>query len=130
MPGSPDWPGARQVFRLDRQRVFRTTGTVEEETVYGVTSLGADHADAARLLTLVRQHWQIENRSHWVRDVTYDEDHSQVRVGEIPRVMATIRNTAIALIRLTGTTQIAATCRRFAGKPALAVALLTQPIDN
>ena len=128
-PGYPDWPGARQVFRLDRQRVFVRSGRIEEETIYGVTSLRADRADAARLLSLVRQHWQIENRSHWVRDVTFGEDHSQVRIGEIPRVMATIRNTAIALIRLTGTTQIAATCRRFAGKPALAVALLTQPID-
>ncbi len=98
--------------------------------MYGVTSLRADRASAAHLLQMVRTHWHIENRSHWVRDVTYGEDQSQVRVGQIPRVMTTIRNTAIALIRLTGTTQIAATTRRFAGKPALAVALLTQPIDN
>lgn len=115
------------MFRLERRRVFRTTGKIEEETVFGVTSLDADRADAGCLLTLIRQHWHIENRSHWVRDVTYGEDHSQVRVGQIPRVMATIRNTAIALIRLTGTTHIAATCRRFAGKPALAVALVIQP---
>ena len=96
----------------------------------GVPSLSADRADAARLLGLVRHHWHIENRSPWVRNVTDGEDQSQVRVGEIPRVIATIRTTAIARIRLTGTTQIAATCRRFAGKPALAVTLLTQPIDN
>ncbi len=130
VPGYPDWPGAQQVFRIERQRVFIRTGLVEEETVYGVTSLRADHADAARLLGLARQHWHIENRSHHVRDVTFGEDGSLVRVGEIPRVMATIRNTAIALIRLTGTTHIAASCRRFAGKPWLAVALVTQPIDN
>lgn len=92
--------------------------------------MGADRADAARLLGVARQHWHIENRAHWVRDVTVGEDASQVRTGEIPRVMTTIGNTAIALIRLTGTTQIAAPCRRFAGKPALAVALLTHPLDN
>ena len=122
--------GARQIFRLDRQRVSIRTGIIEEETVYGVTSLGAGRVDAAHLLRLVRQHWHIENRSHYVRDVSFGEDRSLVRVGEIPRVMATIRNTAIALIRLTGTTRIAATCRRLAGKPALAVALLLHPVDN
>jgi len=130
VPGYPDWPGAQRVFRIERQRVFIRTGVVEEDTVYGVTSLRADRADAARLLGLVRQHWHIENRSHYVRDVTFGEDASLVRVGQTPRVMATLRNTAIALIRLTGTTQIAATCRRFAGKPALAIGLVTHPIDN
>ena len=103
---------------------------MEEETVYGVTRLGVEHADAVRLLALVRHRWYIEHRSHYLRAVSFGEDRSLVRVGEIPRVMATIRDTAIALIRLTGTTQIAATGRRLAGKPALAVALLTQPVDN
>jgi predicted transposase YbfD/YdcC len=54
----------------------------------------------------VRGHWEVENRSHYVRDVTYDEDHSQVRTGSAPQVMATMRNTAISLLRLTGWTNI------------------------
>ena len=45
-------------------------------------------------------HWGIENRLHWVRDVTLDEDRSQVRTGQAPRVMATLRNTAISLLRI------------------------------
>jgi hypothetical protein len=119
-----DWPGQRQVFRLERERIRVRTGEVEQATVYGVTSLGPARADAARLLTLVRQHWRIENRSHWVRDVTFDEDRSQVRSGSIPEVMAALRNTAIGLIRSTGTTHIAATTRRLAARPAEALALL------
>jgi predicted transposase YbfD/YdcC len=44
--------------------------------VYGVTSLPPERATPARLLELVRGHWAIENKSHWVRDVTFDEDRS------------------------------------------------------
>lgn len=122
-----DWPGQQQVFMLERERIRVRTGEVEHETVYGVTSLRAVRADAARLLKLVRQHWRIENRSPWVRDVTFDEDRSQVRVGSIPEVMAALRNTAIGLIRSTGTTQIAATTRRLAARPTEALALLGIP---
>lgn len=53
----------------------------------------------------------IENRLHWVRDVDYDEDRSQVRTGSGPQVMATLRNTAIGLLRLAGHTNIAAALR-------------------
>ena len=130
VPGFPDWPGAAQVFRLERQRIFIRTGKVEEETVYGLTSLGADQATAAQVLQCVRQQWHIENRSQYVRDVSFGEDASLVRCGQIPRVMATIRNTAIALIRLTGSTQIIATCRRLAGQPPAAVALIIHPVEN
>ena len=70
-----------------------------QEVIYGVTSLGRERADAEQLLELVRQHWHIENKSHWVRDVTFDEDRSQARSGNIPQVMATLRNTAIGLMR-------------------------------
>jgi hypothetical protein len=98
---------------------------VRREVVYAVTSLAPERASAADLLRLLREHWTIENRSHWVRDVTFAEDQSLVRGGHVPWVMATIRNTAIGLIRRTGVTQIAATTRRLAAHPADAVALLT-----
>src|SRR5581483_9082697 len=48
-------------------------------TVYGVSSLGAPRADAARVLRRPRPRWRIENRSHWVRAASVDEAHSQVR---------------------------------------------------
>jgi len=95
-----DWPGLQQVFRLDRKTTIKKTGVVREETVHGISSLSPDRADAVCLLTLTRQHWVIENRLHWVRDVTFGEDASQARMGNLPQVMAALRNCAINLLRL------------------------------
>jgi predicted transposase YbfD/YdcC len=128
--GSSDWPGLAQVFQLERQVLSKKTGEVRAEVVAGVTSLVSAHADAARLLALVRGHWQIENQSHGVRDVTFDEDRSQVRCGNIPQVMAALRNTVIGLMRGVGYTNIAAACRRFAAQPALALALIGIELEN
>lgn len=94
-----DWPGLQQVFRLDRKTIILKTGQVRQETTYGLTSLSHTHVGADRLLQLTRLHWQIENRSHWVRDVTFGEDHSQVRKGSLPRMMAALRNVVIGLLR-------------------------------
>ena len=69
------------------------------EGVYGVTSLSPQRAPPARLLALVRGQWQIEHTAHGVRDVTFDADRSQVRCGNIPQVMAALRNTALGLLR-------------------------------
>ena len=69
-------------------------------------------------------HWAIENRLHWVRDVTYTEDHSQVRVGNGPQVMATLRNTAISVLRLDGHDNIAKALRHNARNPHRPVKLL------
>src|ERR1700757_1866300 len=97
--GYSDWPGLAQVFRLARQVIIKKTGEAREAIVAGVTSLGPERDDATQLLALVRGQWHIENQSHWVRDVTFDEDRSQVRCGNIPKVMAGLRNTAIGLFR-------------------------------
>ena len=112
-----DWPGLKQVFQLTRRTTIKKTEEVREETVYGVTSLTTQQAGPDRLLGIVRSHWQIENRSYWVRDVTFGEDHSQARSGNIPQVMAAIRNLVIGLMRWLGHTNIAAACRYFAARP-------------
>jgi hypothetical protein len=119
-----DWPGLEQVFMVERSTTVKKTGEYYAETVYGITSLTPEQADASRLNSLVRGHWHIENRSHWVRDVTFDEDRSQVRSGNIPQVMAALRNTAIGLMRWAGETNIAGACRTFAAKPRLAMKLI------
>jgi len=124
LAGYDYWPGLAQVFQIHRQVVQKKTGLERTEVVYGVTSLNEQQAEPARLLRLVRGHWLIENRSHWVRDVTFDEDRSQVRVGNIPQVMAALRNTAIGLLRVTGETNIASACRRLAAQPWAALALV------
>ena len=122
-----DWPGLQQVFEVERTVTRQRTGQARREVVYGITSLPPQRADAARLLSLVRQHWTIENKSHWVRDVTYDEDRSQVRCGSIPQTMAALRNLAIGLMRIAGEPNIAAACRRFAAQPWAALALIGIP---
>lgn len=124
------WPGAQQVFRLERQRVQLKRGKVEEETVYGVTDLSPVQASASDLLAYVRGQWLIENWSHWERDVLFDEDRSQVRVGSTPQVMAALRNTVIGLLRSAGETRIAATTRRFAAQPWAALHLLGVTREN
>src|SRR4029453_16236449 len=100
------------------------------EGVAGVTSLVPERADAARLLALVRGQWRIENQSHGVRDVTFDEDRFQVRCGHIPQVMAALRNTVIGLMRWAGHTNIAAACRRFAAQPRAALHRIGIELEN
>ena len=90
------WPHLQQVCRLERQRVVK----------------GKKDADARRLLSLSRGHWGIENRLHWVRDVTFDEDRSQVRTGAAPQVLAGLRNLVISLVRRAGHSNVAAALRR------------------
>jgi predicted transposase YbfD/YdcC len=128
--GYSDWPGLAQVFQLERRVTMKASGVQRADVVYGVTSLRPEQAGPERLLGLVRQHWQIENQVHWVRDVTFDEDRSQVRSGSLPQVMAAFRNTALGLIRQAGETNIAAACRRFAAQPWSALALIGIRPDN
>jgi len=118
-----------QVFRVERittdlhgNVVRGRKGTVEQ--TYGVTSLEAEKADPSRLLALNRGHWEIENRLHYVRDGTYDEDRSQVRRGNRPQAMASLRNTAISLLRRAGATNIAASTRELNRHPSVVVRLI------
>lgn len=128
--GYSDGPGLAQVFALGRHVVIPKTGQARVEVVYGVTSLEPARATPGRLLELVRGPWHIENKSHWGRDVTFDEDRSQVRGGNIPQVMAALRKTAIGLLRQAGYTNIAAACRRLAAQPAQALALIGIELEN
>jgi predicted transposase YbfD/YdcC len=97
---SPAWPGLAQICRITRRRVVR--GQESVETVYAITSLTAEQADAARLLALSRNHWSIENRLHYVRDVTCREDQCRTRARAAPQVLAALRNTVLTIIRRSG----------------------------
>ena len=87
------------------------------ETCYAVTSLTVTQASPAQLAAIIRGHWAIEDRLHWVRDIDFDEDRSQVRTASGPRVMASLRNLAITILRLAGATSIAAALRYHARRP-------------
>jgi hypothetical protein len=118
------WPHLAQVLRVRRQRVNGQTGDIQEEVSYAITSLGPEQADAARLLELRRGHWGIENKLHWVRDVTFGEDGCPIRSGAAPEAMAACRNLVIALVRRAGHANVAAAVRTFGSRPATAIALL------
>ncbi len=122
LQGYLDWPGHRQVLELRRTVTEKRNGQTRDEVAHAITSLGQERATTGELLELWRAHWHIENRLHWVRDVTFDEDRSQARAGHVPQVMATLRNVAISLLRICGAENIAAACRRYAARPALALA--------
>ena len=128
--GHSDWPGLAQVFEIGRHVITKKTGEERVEVVYGITSLRPERVTPGQLLAFVRGHWHIENKSHWVRDVTFDEDRSQVRCGNIPQVMAALRNTAIGVVRWAGHTNIAAACRQLAAQPAQALALIGIALEN
>lgn len=128
--GYSNWPGLAQVFEIGRHVITQKTGEERVEVVYGVTSLRPERVTPGQLLAFVRGHWHIENKSHWVRDVTFDEDRSQVRCGNIPQVMAALRNTTLGLLRWAGHTNIAAACRQLAAQPLQALALIGIALEN
>jgi len=135
-PADLGFPGAAQVFLVERY----TTRTVRKRlkgsrrykkvqirsavAVLGVTSLSAREAAPEHLAGYVRRHWSIENKIHWVRDVTLREDASQVRKGLKFRIMATLRNLTIGLLRQAGYTRIAATIRKIHNDPHLLLTIL------
>jgi predicted transposase YbfD/YdcC len=107
MPAGLRFPHAKQVLVIQRHTTDLAGGHPRTKVCYAITSLDPTRADPARLGVLARGQWQIENRAHWVRDVLFDEDRSQVRTGHGPQVMATLRNLAISLLRLGGHDNIA-----------------------
>jgi predicted transposase YbfD/YdcC len=111
------FPHAVQAVQVTRRRQPLAGGPAETEVVYLVTSLPTHQASPTLLAVFAREHWLVENRLHWVRDVTFGEDLSQVRTGNAPQVMASLRNLAIAILRLTGVTNIAAGIQRLPGRP-------------
>jgi predicted transposase YbfD/YdcC len=128
------FPHARQVALIERYvtrtvRVRKGKRWVKKQVksaiaVFIITSLDAREAGPEHIAGYVRGHWTIENKVHWVRDVTFREDSSRIRTGPRPRIMATLRNLAIGLIRQAGYTQIAATIRRIRYDTGLLLAIL------
>jgi predicted transposase YbfD/YdcC len=115
------FPHVRQVARVIRTRTVtwwkgdgKTRRRVTEtstETVYLITSLTAREAGPEHIAAYIRNHWGIENKVHYVRDVTLCEDASKVSAGSLPRAFATLRNLLMGLIRQAGYEDVAATIR-------------------
>jgi predicted transposase YbfD/YdcC len=111
------FPHAVQVLQLTRKTRRHRGDRLHTEIVYAVTSLSATDAHPDQIATWLRGHWAIENRLHYVRDVSFDEDRSQTRTAGGPQVMATLRNTVISLLRLDDEPNIASARRHYARNP-------------
>lgn len=118
------FPHVGQVFWIARDITHLNKNKQSLEIAYGITSLTPANASPERLLELNRMHWGIENRLHWVRDVTFGEDRSQIRTGNAPRVMATFRNLAITILHRCGATNIAKAIRELSWRRHLALKLI------
>jgi predicted transposase YbfD/YdcC len=130
--GFPDAAQAIQVVRRTR-RIKPKPGKKNRwhtETVYAIVTLPAEQATAAELAIWIRQHWHIENRLHWVRDVTLGEDLHQARTGNGPHVLAVLRSLILAMLRLTGDDNIARALRHHAATPTKPIAILTSTLTT
>jgi predicted transposase YbfD/YdcC len=131
------YPHAAQVFVVDRyttRRERRPDGTYRTVTTHisqvGVTSMTGREAGPEHLLAYNRGHWAIENKIHWVRDVTLREDASRVRTKNRPHNLVTLRNFLLSLIRLAGHTRIAATIRTMKSDYSLLARILELQIST
>jgi len=132
--GDPQWDGygglhgRRQAFRIERERHLVKQGAGSRETAYGLTSLGAGQAGPEELAALVRRHWHIENRLHYVRDFTYDEDRCRAHVGNLPRNLACPTNAAISIVRHEGRFEyLPPANRHYAARPQEALDAVMNP---
>jgi len=119
-----DFPFCGQIACIERHTEILKTGTKRSETAYLITSLKPDKASPKQLLEINRGHWGIENKNHYVRDVTFDEDRSQIRTNSGPRLMAILRNLVISLLRMAEYVNIAEAIRDMAAKPYQALRLI------
>lgn len=123
-----DWPALAQVFQLVREVTYLKSGKTTRDVWYGLTSLPPAAASARRLLTLNRQHWAIENKLHYCRDVTFHEDDCALRVGHAAQAIALLNNLVLGLLRLRHFSAIASARRRFSARPLEALALVLNAI--
>lgn len=119
-----NWPCVQQVLRRECERVVMKTGEVTRAVTYAVTSLATTDAPADELAVLWRGLWTIENRQHYVRDVTFGEDAHQKHVGHAPQVLAAVRNSLITLLRRAGWQNIAAGLRHSSTSPTDALCFI------
>jgi predicted transposase YbfD/YdcC len=124
------WPGVQQVLRRETERVKLTTGEVTRAVTYAVTSLTAEEATVEQLAALWRGHWVIENRRHYVRDVTLGEDACQMHVGAAPQALAALRNGLISLVRQAGWKNIAAGLRHYGTSVTDALQFIGVPVGE
>jgi predicted transposase YbfD/YdcC len=94
-----DWPDVQQVVRRECERLVLKSGKRSTEVTYGLVSMTPHQAGAVAIERLWRGHWTIENRVHYVRDVTFGEDAGHAGQGNTAQVLAALRNGLLMLFR-------------------------------
>ena len=94
-----DWPDVQQVVRRECERITIKTGKRTHEVTYGLVSMPPQEAGAATIEALWRGHWTIENRLHYVRDVSFGEDAGHAAHGTTAHALAALRNGLLMLFR-------------------------------
>ena len=127
------WPALAQVYRLERQFQWRRNGRcyrTSNEVEFGITSLTRKEVSPLQLLHIRRAHWGIETGLHYRRDVTLKEDATRMTTGQMGKVMASLNNLVLALIRQANFHNAAQARRWFAAHIHQAFALLTTPFSR
>jgi len=119
-----DWEGIEQVFRLERTTRLLKTNQTRHEVVYGLSSLSMRQAPPARMLSLIRDHWAIENKLHYRRDGSLGEDACQTRTGPVPSLLAQLNSAVLSYMDRVGVRNVARQMRYFDAHPEQALALL------
>jgi predicted transposase YbfD/YdcC len=110
-PADISFPHVEQVFLLERHTYDLAGNPLRTEAILGITSLPATKAGPQHLADLVRSEWSIENRDHYVRDITFGEDRCRVKTAAPPSILALMHSHAISALRLLGFTNIAEATR-------------------
>jgi predicted transposase YbfD/YdcC len=119
-----EWPAVAQVFKLERRFTNLTTGEVQQDVRFGLTSLSSSKANPERLMKIVRSEWGIENGLHYRRDVTFHEDATRMTRKTAGRTMATINNLVSNLLAIHGFSNFAQARRFFDAHPQQALAII------
>ncbi|MGE5465154.1 MAG: ISAs1 family transposase [Syntrophothermus sp.] len=126
------WPGLAQVYRLERQFQWRRNGhcyRTSREMEFGITSLTRQATSPLQLLHIRRAHWGIETGLHYRRDFTLKEDATRMTTGDMGKIMASLNNLVLALLRQANFQNAAKARRWFAAHLSETFALLTTPFS-
>jgi predicted transposase YbfD/YdcC len=122
-----NWPFLEQVFMLERRFISTKTGEVQEQVIYGFTSLSRDEVSPLKLLLMTRSYWGIENGLHYRRDVTLLEDRTRLTKGNAGHAMACINNLILGILLAKMKCRFIPSARRFLNAhPGEAFALISQ----
>jgi len=109
------WKGVESVIRVTRSG--ERDGESYSTLSYYLSSLPPK---SARIAKVIRGHWQVENRLHWVKDVIFNEDKSPQKAGNAPINLSIIKTWVLSVFRLHGFDSIKGAIDQFSGNiPAM-----------